>query len=335
MKKTIFLIISLIGCIILSACTNKKNTSLNTQNTNSKKEIVNTVNVDEELWNKYSGPINKISDELITPYLKVITGKEITNIDDFKNTLEDVKSISYIIIDDLSKLEDKISDKLFQESFNLTYDMIKNINNSSESILIALENKNISDFNISLSDYIEAIEPVLTCEYNNKIDIAKNSVFNISDDITDIITYDLTESTKEVLNRYSLLPIDGTIASSNIETDIENTYVCSIKFGTLLDSNVYDNKLVIKTKISPSYSNSATINQNAFNVADIIKNQGAYKFDEIQYWAVSDMTDGSESKVISFTVSKDLINKIKNGTVVDNKVIDYADDVWILPSLRN
>ena len=78
-----------------------------------------------------------------------------------------------------------------------------------------------------------------------------------------------------------------------------------------------------------------TIDQNYHNVEDLIKNQGCDKFDEIQYWAVADMTDGSESKVISFTVDSDLIQKIKTSAVVAIQMGDYVSDLYILPSLLN
>jgi len=120
------------------------------------------------------------------------------------------------------------------------------------------------------------------------------------------------------------------------KTGIYDTQSFNLRYGTLLESHSDDNGvLVVKAKISPSYSNRTTINQNGYNVGDLIKNQGADKFNEIQYWAVADMTDGSESKVISFTLNKDLIAKIKEGSLVDNKIVDNAQDVWILPSLRS
>lgn len=123
--------------------------------------------------------------------------------------------------------------------------------------------------------------------------------------------------------------------STEEKTGIYDTQSFNLKHGTLLESHSDDNGvLIVKAKISPSYSNKTTIDQNGYNVADLIKNQGADKFNEIQYWAVADMTDGSESKVISFTLNKDLINKIKEGSLVDNKIVDNAQDVWILPSLR-
>lgn len=47
------------------------------------------------------------------------------------------------------------------------------------------------------------------------------------------------------------------------------------------------------------------------------------------------MTDGSESKVISFTLTKEHINSVKNEQLFGNEIVDKASDVWILPSLQN
>ncbi|MBA8937266.1 hypothetical protein [Clostridium beijerinckii] len=125
---------------------------------------------------------------------------------------------------------------------------------------------------------------------------------------------------------------------SSVSTDTHNDNTSlnyTLEFGTLVDATVNNNALIIKAKIKPSVSNKTTIDQNGFNVEDLIVNQGASKFNEIQYWAVADMTDGSESKVVSFKVNKDLINKINNKNMFGNQIIDYAGDVWILPSLKN
>lgn len=113
----------------------------------------------------------------------------------------------------------------------------------------------------------------------------------------------------------------------------DNSY--SIKHGEFLSANINEDILVIKAKIEPNLNNKLTISQNGFNVEDIIKSQGGDQFNEIQYWAVADMTDGSESKVISFTLNKDLIDSVKSGDTPANQIIDKAADVWILPSLQN
>ena len=120
--------------------------------------------------------------------------------------------------------------------------------------------------------------------------------------------------------------------SETAETNEEKGY--KLRFGELLDSTENGNILIIKAKITPSYNNKATINQNGFNVEDLILNQGADKFNEIQYWAVADMEDGSESKVISFTLDKNLIDKVKSQTLVGNMIVENSIDTYVLPSLQ-
>lgn len=111
----------------------------------------------------------------------------------------------------------------------------------------------------------------------------------------------------------------------------------SVKFGTLLDVNPdgggEGNTLVIKVKIEPNLTNEMTISQNYHNVIDIVKDQKCDSYDSIDYWAVADMTDGSEGKVISFTLDKSVINGIKEGNIVATTLKDYLTDLWILPSL--
>ncbi|MDR0675721.1 MAG: hypothetical protein LBF97_01620, partial [Elusimicrobiota bacterium] len=64
------------------------------------------------------------------------------------------------------------------------------------------------------------------------------------------------------------------------------------------------------------------------------------KYDFIAYWAVADMTDRygnptGEEKVISFRIPKSMIDGIKRqNKIFGNNVVDYADKVWIHPSLR-
>lgn len=107
-----------------------------------------------------------------------------------------------------------------------------------------------------------------------------------------------------------------------------------VKYGTLLDANLTGTTLIIKAKIEPLLTNKQTIDQNYFNVCDIIKNQGGDAFDRISYWAVADMTDGSEGKVISFDVPKDVIDVVATGRFPDNQLGDYVEELWILPSLK-
>ena len=59
------------------------------------------------------------------------------------------------------------------------------------------------------------------------------------------------------------------------------------------------------------------------------------QYDEIQYWVVADMTDGSEQKVVSFTVPKATIDMVASAErFADNTLGDYVDELWIHQSLR-
>lgn len=107
-----------------------------------------------------------------------------------------------------------------------------------------------------------------------------------------------------------------------------------ITHGDFVEATIDGTTLVVKAKIEPSFSNKATVDQNYYNVCDIIRDQNAGVFHEIQYWAVADMTSGEESKVISFTVPKDMIDLIASQDFADNTLGDYVEDLWIHPSLQ-
>ena len=89
-----------------------------------------------------------------------------------------------------------------------------------------------------------------------------------------------------------------------------------------------------KPKITPNATNKLTVAQNYHNAVDLIAEQG-YSDCELQYWAVADMSDGSEGKVISFTVPADIAEKVASGDVVATQLPDLVTDLWILPSLSN
>lgn len=112
----------------------------------------------------------------------------------------------------------------------------------------------------------------------------------------------------------------------------------TLMFGELLDANpnggVDGNTLVIKTKIEGQITNKLTINQNYHNIEDLVKNQGADQFDCIDYWAVADMTNGEEQKVVAFTVNSDTIKGIAEGYIVAIQLEDYVDDLFIHQSLK-
>lgn len=131
-------------------------------------------------------------------------------------------------------------------------------------------------------------------------------------------------------------------STSNVESTsdaTENTTEDSgVLHGELInvtDNYDIDKTAVIKVKINKSYSNKTTIDQNYYNVADLIQKRGFEKYTELQYWAVADMNDGSEQKVISFTLNADTIQKIYNKEIVDNQIGSYTEELWVHPSLEN
>lgn len=119
------------------------------------------------------------------------------------------------------------------------------------------------------------------------------------------------------------------------ENDTEKTTSNNgVLHGELISIIENEDIAVVKVKISRSYSNKATIDQNYYNVSDLIKNKNCNKYSEIQYWAIADMDDGSEQKVISFTLNSDTIKKIYNNEIVDNQIGSYAEELWVHPSLE-
>lgn len=123
----------------------------------------------------------------------------------------------------------------------------------------------------------------------------------------------------------------GETSGASVEVDSMDY---SLPNGELLDTKLNNNTLIIKAKISPKSTNEKTINQNYSNIVDLVTNQGCDKYDAIEYWAVADMSDGSESKVISFTVPDYTIDNIAIGTVTADNMGSYVDDLYLHESLR-
>lgn len=141
-------------------------------------------------------------------------------------------------------------------------------------------------------------------------------------------------------NDITIITSQTTSQEKNTESDTtnepnENEQKYYLKTGEILDIKESDGILIIKAKINSMLTNKLTVAQNYHNIEDIIKNQGGDKFSEIQYWAVADMADGEESKVISFTVPSDVIKGTAKGDIVAIQYPDLLTDLWILPSLKN
>ncbi len=124
-------------------------------------------------------------------------------------------------------------------------------------------------------------------------------------------------------------------SDTNMSFGEQNIDGLKILHGELL-SVIYNNGIVVvKAKIAPSLTNKMTIDQNYFNVADLVKKHGFNTCEELQYWAVADMSSGDESKCISFTLDKTAIDGLYNENIVENQLGDYTTDLWVLPSLQN
>lgn len=113
----------------------------------------------------------------------------------------------------------------------------------------------------------------------------------------------------------------------------------TMKYGELVDSNVTVDPedgyktLVVEARIQPVTSRDLTLNYNYMNLADLIQNQGADQYDEIQYWAVVDSGSGDE-KIISFTATPWMIEKIAKDELSTGLIAEYANDLWIAPAYQ-
>ncbi len=106
------------------------------------------------------------------------------------------------------------------------------------------------------------------------------------------------------------------------------------KFGKLSKAEAFGSTLDITVKIDWILSGSSTVNQNYFNVCDMIQNQGADAYTTINYTAIMSTTDGGTTTVVFFVVSKSAIDLIKAGNFPEITLSDYVDDLWIHPQLK-
>ena len=226
---------------------------------------------------------------------------------------------------------------------------------AAEEIGIELEKADVYKYKVSdtkweaiisfepLSDKLEKIEFERVSGNRESINITKSSVFYSStnelfrsfDNLGDCEEYIFGgKSGVEYVVEKETPSTSSTHSSAKPSSSFSQSFRVSLRHGKLLDTKVNGTVLVIKAKIEPSYNNKATVNQNYYNIENIIKNQGGSGFKEIQYWAVADMTSGTEQKVVSFTVSEDVIKKIAEDKIVANQMGKYVDDLFIHASLR-
>lgn len=146
---------------------------------------------------------------------------------------------------------------------------------------------------------------------------------------------DISDISTTTTNSVSEKEAETTIITETTTAETEADDAIKLNSGELLDITESESTVIVKAKINSLMSNEQTVKQNYHNVADLICNHGFDKYDEIQYWAVSDTRDGEEIKVISFTLDKELINKTASQELLPINYQDNVLDLWILPSLMD
>ena len=167
------------------------------------------------------------------------------------------------------------------------------------------------------------------------------------DDATDEEKAELLEQAKQkaetALSRYAQGETFDTIGEDMegsyahigyAENGASDTSEIQLHYGDLLSTTVNGTTIVLKAKITSSLTKKMTIASCFYDVYDAVEKYGLDQYDELQYWAVADMTDGSEQKVISFTVPHDTLEKIANESIVEGQLQSYSTDVWLSPALQ-
>lgn len=116
--------------------------------------------------------------------------------------------------------------------------------------------------------------------------------------------------------------------------DSVNPENLKLKFGKLSKAEAFGSTLDITVKIDWISSGTSTVNQNYFNVCDLIQSQGADAYTTINYTAIMSTTDGGTTTVVFFIVPKSTIDLIKAGNFPEITLSDYVDDLWIHPQLQ-
>lgn len=101
--------------------------------------------------------------------------------------------------------------------------------------------------------------------------------------------------------------------------------------GEIMSIKQNGSTVVVKMKITESWNNKMTVNQNYDIVQDLIQKHGFNTCQELQYWAVMDV--GMEIKVISFTLDKATIDGIYADKLFGEQIEPFTKDLWIAPAL--
>jgi len=141
----------------------------------------------------------------------------------------------------------------------------------------------------------------------------------------------------EVANKYGVSLEDATKAYSygslGYLYDIDpNSF--KPEFGEMQSVTITGTTLIVKLKINQNMNSKKTIEQNYFTVEDLILNQSCNQFHKISYFAVADISEGTETKLISFDVDQDLIQAISEKKIVAIQMGDYVSELWLHQSLK-
>lgn len=250
----------------------------------------------------------------------------------FQSVKDREKTFSFVVVDGVVAICKRISD--YQVELTIGYELADGTYSFYEEKYSTMS-MNRARYGEDLLDKLAIDDKVRICYYNGNTDGVDFTnlvgIKKIGHDDNFVEQY-LDEHTDEKSGSAT----DSSDVTYENKTSTEKRTPTSVKFGTLLDANPNggeDNTLVIKVKIEPNLTNKMTISQNYHNIIDIVKDQKCDTYDSIDYWAVADMSDGSEGKVISFLVNKNVIEGINAGNIVATTLEDNLTDLWILPSL--
>jgi len=113
----------------------------------------------------------------------------------------------------------------------------------------------------------------------------------------------------------------------------------SVNFGTLKDVTFKkaDEDIIceVKIKIYPLGTNQETINAVYSSAKDVIYDQQSDVFDEVSFFIVATMESGTESKVMSFDLTREAIELIKKNDIPCSQYGNYVKNLFIFPALRD
>lgn len=142
------------------------------------------------------------------------------------------------------------------------------------------------------------------------------------------------EKNKRINKKFVIVTVIAFLAIAIIGNVLEpKPEENDIKYGKLLsvtDARDANGTVSVRVKVRSNLTNKMTIDQNYNNAIDLITNKG-YNNCELRYFAIMDRADGSEGKIMSFTVPASVVDKIENGKIVEIQLPDYVTDLWIHP----